>query len=204
MLLNSCLEDIFWAEAVNTATYLHSRSPSSLLNGRTPYEVLTGNKPELQHLQRFGSAAHKLIPPEQRSGKFSARSRQCPMMGYVHDTTKIWRLWDPIECRIIQASNVKFDEALIEGKRVIDVPSSDTLHNLANPESQSVDLSEDEDLERESRNISSGLFTEVQQNIMRDKRDSCSPILKTTDTASELTVDPLSYTDAITSDQHNG
>jgi len=93
MLLDSQLEDIFWAEAVNTATYPHARSPSSSLNGRTPYyEVLTGNKPELQHLRRFGSAAHKLIPPEPRSGKFSARSRLCLMMGYVHNTTKIWHL----------------------------------------------------------------------------------------------------------------
>ena len=49
MLLDSRLEDVFWAEAVNTATYLHSRSPSTSLNCRTPYEVLNGQKPELQH-----------------------------------------------------------------------------------------------------------------------------------------------------------
>ena len=89
MLLDARLEDVFWAEAVNTATYLHSRSPSSALNGRTPYEVLNSRKPELQHLRRFGSAAHKFIPLEQRNGKFSSRSRQCLMLGYVHDTTKI-------------------------------------------------------------------------------------------------------------------
>ena len=47
LLLDSRLEDIFWAEAVNTAKYLHSRSPSASLHGRTPYEVLNGRKPEL-------------------------------------------------------------------------------------------------------------------------------------------------------------
>jgi len=43
-------------------------------------------------------------------------------MGYVHNTTKIWCFWDPVESDIIQASNVKFDETLIEGKRIIDEP----------------------------------------------------------------------------------
>lgn len=103
LLLDSCLEDIFWAEAVNTATYLHPRSPSTSLHGRTLYEVLTGRKPELQHLRRFGSTAHKLIPPEQRNGKFSLHSRQCLMLGYVHDITKIWRLWNLVETCMIQA-----------------------------------------------------------------------------------------------------
>ena len=114
--LDPRLEDIFWAEAVNTATYLHSRSPSTLLHGRTPYEVLNGRKPELQHLRRFGSTAHKIIPPEQRNGKFSSHSRQCLILDYVHDTTKIWRLWDPVESHEIQASNVRFDESRMERK----------------------------------------------------------------------------------------
>ena len=71
MLLDSRMEDIFWAEAVNTATYLHSRSPSFSLHGRTQYKVLNSRKPELRHLRRFRSAAHKLIPAEQRNGRFS-------------------------------------------------------------------------------------------------------------------------------------
>ena len=89
LLLDSCSEDIVWAEAVNTTTYLHSRSPSTSLHGRTPYQVLNGRKPELQHLGRFGSTTHKLIPPAQRNGKFSSHSRQCLILGYIHDTTKI-------------------------------------------------------------------------------------------------------------------
>jgi len=75
MLLDSLLVDVFWAEAVNTATYLHSRSPSTSLNCRTPYKLLNRQKPELQDLRRFGAAAHKLIPPEQRNGKYSSHSR---------------------------------------------------------------------------------------------------------------------------------
>jgi len=32
------------------------------------------------------------------------------MLSYVHDRTTIWRLWDPDRKRVIQASNVRFDE----------------------------------------------------------------------------------------------
>ena len=144
MLLDSRLENSFWAEAVNTATYLHSRSPSFAFNGSRPFKVLNGRKPELQHLQRFGLAANKLIPAEQRDRKFESHSRQCLMLGYVHDTTKIWRLWDPVESHTIQASNINFDETLIVGKHIIDEQDKDTLQDLANMEITGNDSSDDE------------------------------------------------------------
>jgi len=206
MLLDSRMEDIFWAEAVNTATYLHSRSPSFSLHGRTPYEVLNGRKPELQHLRRFGSAAHKLIPAEQRNGKFSPRSRLCLMLGYVHHTTKIWRLWDPVEARAIQASNVKFDEALIQGKRVLDEPVRDTLHALANPETEGDDLSDDNGVDTRMEAISSGLFTDVRKESLQAHNDS--PLQTQSPQIPEakirIAVDPNSYTEAMGCDQHHG
>ena len=103
-----------WAEAIATSVYLHARSPTRTLDGRTPYEVLYEQVASINHLRRFGCRAHKLIPKPQRvSGKFGSRSRECIMLGYVHDSTTIWRLWDPIEKRIIQASNVIFEEDMI-------------------------------------------------------------------------------------------
>ena len=56
------------------------------------------------------------------------------MLGYINDTTKIWRLWDPIQERVIQASNVRFDESMMEGKRIINEETKDTLRALANSE----------------------------------------------------------------------
>ena len=94
MLLDSQLELEFWAEAVSTATYLHERSPSQTLNGMTPFEMLWRKKPVLEHLRRFGCAAYRLIPKEQRTGKFSSKSRQCIIIGNVHSSTTIWKLWD--------------------------------------------------------------------------------------------------------------
>jgi hypothetical protein len=86
----------FWPEAVRTACYLHRRSPTSSLSGnRSPYEALFGTVPQIKHLRRFGCKVFKHIPPAQRTEKkFGSRSNICMMLGYVHDTTKIWRIWD--------------------------------------------------------------------------------------------------------------
>ena len=118
MLIDSRLPPEMWAEAIETAAYLHARSPSRSLDFKTPYKVLRGpgKVPEISHLRRFGCRANKLIPKEQRvDRKFGPRSKPCIMLGYVHDTTKIWKLWDPESRRVFQASDVLFDEDTIVG-----------------------------------------------------------------------------------------
>jgi hypothetical protein len=90
ILLDSHFPDAMWAEASEIAIYLHARSPTSSLGNRSPYEILHDRKPELSHLRRFGCLANRLIPKEQRNGKFSSHSRECIMIGYVHDTAKMW------------------------------------------------------------------------------------------------------------------
>lgn len=124
MMLDSRLDGPFWGEAINTAACLHARTPSQSVGGRTPYEMLNGkgNIAEIHHLRRFGCAAYKLIPEEVRRGKFSVRSRVCVMVDYVHETTKLWKLWDPIAKQTTSVSDVRFDETKIMGNRSIDLP----------------------------------------------------------------------------------
>ena len=40
----------FWAEAMNTVVYLRNRSPTTSLEGMTPYECLFGQKPDVSNL----------------------------------------------------------------------------------------------------------------------------------------------------------
>jgi len=127
LLIDSLMVDEFWAEAINTAVYLHMRTPSQALAGITPYEKLHKKKPELGHLRRFGCLAFKLIPKELRKGKFTERSKRCIFLGYVHDTTGIWRLWDPAGSRIVQASDIVFDESKVLGTRKSDGAEVDIL-----------------------------------------------------------------------------
>lgn len=110
-MLDSGAPAYLWSEAVKTAAYLHQRTPTESLQGRSPYEVLYGQAPQLMHLRRFGCLAYCHIPKEQRTGnKFSDRSRPVLMCGYVHRSVTIWKLYDPSQRRIIEASNVIFVE----------------------------------------------------------------------------------------------
>ena len=44
LMIDAHLPPKFWAEAVNTAAYLHQRTPTKTLNGTTPYERLFSRK----------------------------------------------------------------------------------------------------------------------------------------------------------------
>jgi hypothetical protein len=112
MLLDSDLPMRFWAEAVCIACYLHQCIPnSSLPNYMSPFEALTGTKPKVHHLRRFGYTAYKWIPKEQRSNKnFGPRSKPCMFLEYVHKTTKVWCLWDFEQKKAIEYSNVVWRE----------------------------------------------------------------------------------------------
>jgi len=53
-------------EAVNTAVYLKSRSPSVALKEETPYECMFGVKPNVSNLKIFGCIAHVHIDSQAR------------------------------------------------------------------------------------------------------------------------------------------
>ena len=56
-----CLPIDFWGEWLLTAGYLINRTPSSVVDGNTPYSVLYGHDPTYDCLCVFGSLsyAHK-------------------------------------------------------------------------------------------------------------------------------------------------
>lgn len=109
MFHSAGLPQKFWAEACNTATYLVNRSPTKALDAMTPYEAWNGSKPRMDHIRRFGCDAYRHVPAARRT-KIQEKTRCCIMLGYVHDTTKLWKLWDPIQRGVINAADIKFDE----------------------------------------------------------------------------------------------
>lgn len=54
MLHDSSLPSFLWGEAVRHATYLKNRSPTRALDGKTPYEVFHGKKPDISNLHPWG------------------------------------------------------------------------------------------------------------------------------------------------------
>ena len=130
MMLDSQTSIKFWREAVNTAVYLHQRTPNEGLRREqrrhlTPYAMLhvhgkpisdnDGNEISYKaplHLRRFGCYISRRIPEPQRTdSKMGARSKSaCTMVGYVHNSTTLWRIWDPEFKTVKGQSEVIFDE----------------------------------------------------------------------------------------------
>ena len=76
MLKGKNLSNGFWAKAVNTAVYLKNRSPTKILESKTPFEALYGYKPTVKHLRIFRSKAFAHIPKEDRR-KLDSKAIRC-------------------------------------------------------------------------------------------------------------------------------
>lgn len=98
----------FWPEAVNCSFYLLNRCPTLSLKDMTPEEAWTGIKPSVSHFRVFGSIAHAHIPDAQRT-KLEDKSCSCILLGMI-EGTKAYRLYDPVEKKIVISRDVVFEE----------------------------------------------------------------------------------------------
>ena len=67
------INSIFLVEPLHTFIYLRNRSPSSYLDGITPFEAWCGFKQKIKHLKTYGLVWYFLIPKEKRT-KSDSRS----------------------------------------------------------------------------------------------------------------------------------
>jgi hypothetical protein len=85
ILFSAHMPKYLWGEAVKTAAHLINRLPSSVLNGRIPYEVLSTHVsiPSFHNLPArvFGCVVFVHIPKNQRT-KLDFRALKCVLVGY--------------------------------------------------------------------------------------------------------------------------
>jgi hypothetical protein len=81
LLFQAELPPTFWVEALNTATYLIKRRPSTPLQFATPYRVLFGQEPNYTHLKVFGCLCYPNLSSTMPH-KLSHRSTPCVFLGY--------------------------------------------------------------------------------------------------------------------------
>eukprot|EP00253_Pinus_taeda_P021890 PITA_21890 len=108
MLSGVGLGQEFWAKAMDTTCYLVNRSPSSVLEDKTPQEVWTGKKPSLSHLRVFGCDAYIHVPKE-KSTKLDSKSEKCLFIGYK-DGLKGYKLWNRVTWKVVYNQDVVFRE----------------------------------------------------------------------------------------------
>ena len=108
MLIGANMTQRFWAEAISTAAYLRNRSPTKAIQGITPYEAWTGDKPCVDGLRIFGCQTFVHIPKDERK-KLESKSRKCVLLGYGR-ATKGFRLYDPLKKKVFVSRDVIFNE----------------------------------------------------------------------------------------------
>ena len=111
MIIKSKLPSPFWAEAINTANKIRNCLPTkSLPNKMSPHEAWFGNKPSINHLRQFGCIAYHRLPDEviTPGQKINPRSIKCCLVGYIGN--QIYRLWTPVQQKIIVSRNMIFKE----------------------------------------------------------------------------------------------
>jgi hypothetical protein len=108
LLKEKCLSNAFWVEAVACSPCLLNRSPTTSLNMKVPQEECSGTKLNVSHPRTFGCIAYAHIPSELRK-KLDDKSEKCIFTGYS-ETSKAYRLYNPISKKLILSRDVKFLE----------------------------------------------------------------------------------------------
>ncbi|SLM34143.1 Ribonuclease H-like domain [Lasallia pustulata] len=105
------LPTYLWPEIMCAAGYIANRTPMQKHRWKTPYELATGKKPNLQHLKAYGCKAYSLnkeIGQKHKTWKLTERAHIGHLVGY--DSTNIFRIWIPSQRKIIRTRDVTFDE----------------------------------------------------------------------------------------------
>nr|XP_043639499.1 uncharacterized protein LOC122610587 [Erigeron canadensis] len=102
-----------WPECILTATFLINRLPSSVLSGKSPYEMVFNCKPNLSFLRAFGCLCFATVL--NNNDKFSTRSNKCVLIGYS-EGKKAYKLFCLDNKSILYSRDVRFYENIFPFK----------------------------------------------------------------------------------------
>jgi hypothetical protein len=100
--------DIFWAEAINTACHAINRLYLHKYLGKTPYEIITCNKPKVHYFRVFGSKCF-ILNKKTKGSKFAPKVDEGFLLGY--DTNEhAYRVFNKTTSCVEIMVDVTFDE----------------------------------------------------------------------------------------------
>jgi len=112
MLIHAQLDDVFWGYATMAAVYLLNRRIVYNNNPKkTPYEIWTGEKPNLSHLKVWGCDAfvHRTQDPD-KFDKTERRAVKCIFLGYSQEKMHAYIFYNPEDMSVIVRRDACFYE----------------------------------------------------------------------------------------------
>ncbi|KAJ0620998.1 putative RNA-directed DNA polymerase [Helianthus annuus] len=103
LLFQSGVPLSFWSDCVLTAVYIINRLPSSVLLGKSPFELMFGFKPSFAHFRIFGCLCFSTILND--TDKMSFNAEKCVMIGYSN-VKKGYKLWSLVSWKSKKQSTV--------------------------------------------------------------------------------------------------
>ncbi|CAI6002189.1 unnamed protein product [Closterium sp. NIES-65] len=112
MLLHMGVQHHWWHLALRQGVWVRNcLERSALPPGTTPYQLLTGKKPDLSLARVWGCMVQFLVPEQQRGGKLKPKARWGLNLG-VSAASKGWELLDVDTDRVVTTSYVVFYEEM--------------------------------------------------------------------------------------------
>ncbi|GKC63226.1 putative RNA-directed DNA polymerase, partial [Tanacetum coccineum] len=113
LLFQSGIPLNMWTGCVLTEAYLINRLPSSVLNGKFPFELVYGFKPKLYHLRSFRCLCFSFVL--NNSDKFSSKSEKCVLISFS-TTKKAYKVYSLESKMIYYSRDIKFYENIFPFK----------------------------------------------------------------------------------------
>ncbi|GKC77046.1 putative ribonuclease H-like domain-containing protein, partial [Tanacetum coccineum] len=108
MLADSKLPTMFWTEAVRTACYVLNRVLVTSPHNKTPYALLTGNIPSVNHFKPFGCHV-SILNISDHLGKFNGKANEGYIVGYSA-SNRAYRVYNMPNKRVEETMNLRYLE----------------------------------------------------------------------------------------------
>ena len=158
MMRHKDVDQDLWADAIKTAVYIKNRVTSRALPvGKTPFELWTGNKPDVSHMRVFGSTCWVVLHKSHIDGKFGDKAAKGVFLGYPDGSKAYKVILD--DGKVVKARSVVFAET-----------------NVSEVAEVAEELPEDEVVEVETglRSASDGEDVDADNDDKDDKQDDGS------------------------------
>jgi hypothetical protein len=131
MLSHSKLPKEFWGDAVLNAIYIRNRCLTTSDKKKSPYELWTGNKPDIGHIRVFGCDAYMHIKDTDRT-KLDFKSVKCILLGYS-EYNNGYRLYNLSNRQIYYSRDIKCIENSFQHAQLLSEQLSNNTRKAGNP-----------------------------------------------------------------------